>query len=444
MAETSSSSLLVDTSNTTVAAFKAIKDKTKNDKNLVFGRDDTIENTPVNKVKVKAWTQVDKKTHTYFHSLSIDKQVEDFMGTAELRCRYDSDLMGYWEPIRQSVVIYGTNRGNYKILFIGRVREVRQEGYEMCIVFQDYGWKFKQTVSQSYANDNVINKDGYTIMKIMFAALKIDSWVISPAAKTRLQQVGIDQDGNLVANKKKVEEMPDLLKRLKKSDPQKAINKYTVLNKVKESQVHNIKNINYTLKYEKPTPVMKKLASNGSSDFSAGKNIYSNTYSSPSSSSNTGGGGGSGGSTGSIGNSQAPSWVCSTVHDSDVNAAMQTIWAYNRGLTNDYSGALSTVQNYANNHPATYSSGVDDCLATLQKYSNRGDGSNAASTILGTANQVATRSGASKAVSNFVSSASNAVRNVVSSASNAIGGLINRGASMLQNAVGGLRSFLHI
>lgn len=442
MAETSSS-LLVDTSNTTVAAFKAIKDKTKHDKNLVFGRDDTIENTPVNKVKVKAWTQIDKKTHTYFHSLSIDKQVEDFMGTAELRCRYDSDLMGYWEPIRQSVVIYGTNRGNYKILFIGRVREVRQEGYEMCIVFQDYGWKFKQTVSQSYANDNVINKDGYTIMKIMFEALKIDSWVISPAAKTRLQQVGIDKDGNLVANKKKVEEMPDLLKRLKKSDPQKAINKYTVLNKLKESQVHNIKNINYTLKYEKPTPVMKKLASNGSSDFSAGKNIYSNTYSSPSSSSNTGGGGG-GGSTGSIGNSQAPSWVCSTVHDSSVNAAMQTIWAYNRGLTNDYSGALSTIQNFANNHPATYSSGVDDCLATLQKYSNRGDGSNAASIILGSANQAATRSGASKAVSNAVSSVGQAVSGAANYLVNQGKQAINTLANVGKSIVGGLRSFLHI
>lgn len=433
-----SSNPLVDTSNTTVAAFKTLKDKMNKDQNLVFGRDDTLENTPVNKVKVKAWTQTDKKTHTYFHSLSIDKQVEDFMGTAELRCRYDSDLMGYWEPIRQTVVIYGTNRGEYKILFIGRVREVRQEGYEMCIVFQDYGWKFKQLVSQSYANDNVLNKDGYTIMKIMFAALKIDSWVISPAAKTRLKQVGIDKDGNLVANKKKVEEIPDLIKRLKKSDPQKAINKYTVLNKVKESQVHNLKNINYTLKYEKKTPVMKKLASNGG-DFSAGKSVYSNTYSSPGSSSNTGGGAG-GGNGGSTGNSSAPNWVCDNISDSSLNAAMQTIWAYNRGLTNDYSGALSTIENYANNHPATYSSSVSTCLSTLQKYSNRGDGTNAASMIMGSANQVATRSGISQSVSEGISWASEAV-----------GGLINRGMNLVGqvaeaagNLVGGLRSFLHI
>ena len=434
-----SSNPLVDVSNTTVAAFKSIKDKENKDTNLVFGRDDTIENTPVNKVKVKAWTQVDKKTHTYFHSLSIDKQVEDFMGTAELRCRYDSDLMGYWEPIRQTVVIYGTNRGEYKILFIGRVREVRQEGYEMCIVFQDYGWKFKQLVSQSYANDNVIEKDGYTIMKLMFEALKIDSWVISPAAKTRLRQVGIDKDGNLVANKKKVEEMPDLIERLKKSDPQKAINKYTVLNKIKESQVHNLKNINYTLKYEKKTPVMKKISSNGG-DFSAGNSIYSNTYSSPGSSSNTGGGSGGGGNSSSSGSGQAPTWVCDNIRDSELNSAMQTIWSYNRGFTNDYGSALSVIENYANNHPATYSSTVTTCLSTLQKYSNRGDGTNAASMIMGSANQVANRSGVSQAVSNTISWASDAIGNLANQAQNIVGQAWNAAS----NFVGGLRSWLHI
>ena len=44
--------------------------------------DEAKKSSTVHKVKVKAWTQDDDQTHTYFHSLSIDVQVEDFMGTA--------------------------------------------------------------------------------------------------------------------------------------------------------------------------------------------------------------------------------------------------------------------------------------------------------------------------------------------------------------------------
>ena len=400
---------LVDVSNVTVAAYSRIKDKQKNDKNLIFGRDDTLDNSPVNKVKVKAWTQVDNQTHTYFHSLSIDKQVEDFMGTAELRCRYDSELMEYWEPIRQTVVIYGSNRGDYKILFIGRVREVRQEGYEMCIVFQDYGWKFKQLVTQSYANDNVINKDGYTIMKLMFEALKIDSWVISPAAKSRLQQVGIDEDGNLTLNKEKVEEMPDLLKRLQTSNPKDAINKWTVKNKAKESELHNIKNINYTLKYEKPTPVMKKIASEG--DFTSGKTIYANPYSSPTASGNTDGTGGSSASSGvsASGTPRPPSDLCSSIGNEAVISAMKLIWSYNRGYANDYSSARSTIINYATNSPQTYSSRAAPCLSTLSKYCSRSDGRNAAQLVKADADWAATKSGTSKAVGGAVVSTASTI-----------------------------------
>ena len=226
---------LIDTGNVTVNAFNAIKNKEKKDPNFLLGRDDTTSFKSTNfKVKVKAWTQVDNKTHTYFHSLSIDVNVEDFMGTAELKCPYDSDLMSYWEPIRQTVVIYGANRGDYKILFIGRVRGVKQDGYELVIEFQNYGWKFKQLVTQSYANDNVLKKNGYTIMRLMFEALKIDSWVISKSAKQRLKQVGINQDGNLTLNGKEIEKMPDLLKRLEASDPSKLVNKKSLNNKLRE------------------------------------------------------------------------------------------------------------------------------------------------------------------------------------------------------------------
>lgn len=397
----SSENPLLDLGTVTVSAFNIIKNKEKKGKSAILGVDDTLEKTPNKTACVYVYTPQDKQKHKYFHSLSIDKQVEDFMGTAELRCPFDSDLMEYWEPIRNYCIIYGSNQGeaNAKILFIGRVRGVKQEGYELVIQFQDPYWKFKQLVTQSYANDNVLNKDGYTIMRLMFAALKIDSWVISPIAKNRLKQVGFDQDGNLTLNKKQIEEMPDLLQRLKKSDPNKAINKWTVYNKIKESKEGNIKNINYTLKYEKPTPVMKKISSEGAANggYSAGKNIYSTNYGS-SSSSNGGGGSNESSGVSASGNPRPPNNLCSSIGNSQVIAAMKLIWSYNRGYANDYSSARSTIINYARNSPATYSSRGAPCLATLAKYCSRSDGRNAAQLIKNDADWTATQSGVSKTV----------------------------------------------
>lgn len=377
--KTNAQNPLIDTGNVTVNAFNAIKNKEKADTNFILGRDDkTTWKSPNFKVKVKAWTQVDNKTHEYFSSLSIDVNVEDFMGTAELTCPYDSDLMAYWEPIRQTVVIYGANRGDYKILFIGRVRGVKQDGYEMVIEFQNYGWKFKQDVPQSYAKDNVLNKDGYTIMRLMFEALKIDSWVISESAKQRLKQVGINEDGNLTSNGEEIKEMPDLLKRLQSSDPSKLVNKNTLNNKLREKYLHNLKHINYTLKYEKPTPVMKKIASQGS--YTSGGNIYENAYGSAS-------GGGAGGGAG--GGFSSGSAACPSSPSSDVSGALDTVFSYNRSQTNDYSGAKSAIVNYAQNNPDSYYSSVDGCLATMSKYTNRSDGGNAASDCMNAAREAA-------------------------------------------------------
>lgn len=402
---------LVDTGQVTVNAFNAIKNKEKVDKNFILGRDDkSLANSPNHTVKVKAWTQDDDKTHTYFHSLSIDCNVDDFMGTAELKCPYDSDLMKYWEPIRQTVVIYGTNRGDYKILFIGRVRELKQDGYELVITFQNYGWKFKQLVSQSYANDNVLNKDGYTIMRLMFEALKIDSYVISESAKNRLQEVGINQDGNLTLNGEELKEMPDLLERLQESDPSKLVSKDTLNNKLRESKLYNIKNINYTLKYEEPTPVMKKIASEG--NFTAGNTVYSNPYGSAS--------GSSGGTStdalakalqGGANCNSLPSIssVCPTCKDGGVCGALATILKFQRGCTNDYSGAKSTIVSFAKSHPSYYSYQARACLETMSKYVTRSDGTNGARDTLDAANNAAMFSGASKAVSGVISSTGNAV-----------------------------------
>lgn len=406
---------LVDIGSTTVSAFNIIRNHEKNDKKrMVLGIDDKPGYSPNKVVRVKVYTPQDKQEHKYFHSLSIDKQVEDFMGTAELRCPYDSDLMEYWEPVRNYCAIYGTNKSeaDYKILFIGRVREIKQEGYELVIVFQDYGWKFKQTISQSYANDNVLNKNGYKIMKLMFEALKIDSWVISESARNRLKQVGINSDGNLTVNKQEIEEMPDLLKRLKASDPSKFKHKYTVENKLKESKLKNIKNINYTLKYEKPTKIMKNIDSEGGG-FTGGNTIYSNPYSSAASAASNALGSigsvgsalGGAGSAFSAAASKAPSDLCSQISNSSVREAMKVIWAYNRGYTNSYSSAYNTIVNFATNSPKTYSSGgAQACLNTLQKYCPRRGGDNAAAATKSAADAAAQRSGAVKFVNNAASS----------------------------------------
>ena len=411
---------LIDTGNVTVNAFNAIRNKEKADENITLGKDDITPWTSPNfKVKVKAWTQVDKKVHTYFHSLSIDVNVEDFMGTAELKCPYDSDLMSYWEPIRQTVVIYGANRGDYKILFIGRVRGVKQDGYELVIEFQNYAWKFKQLVSQSYAKDNVFNKDGYTILRLMFEALKIDSWVISPSAKYRLKQVGINEDGNLTVNGKEIEEIPDLFKRIKSSDPRKVVNKDTLNNKLREKYLHNIKHINYTLKYEKPTPVMKKIASQGS--YSAGNTVYANPYGSAS-----GGSSGGGASDSEYKNSlnsgckdfPGVKSFCPNASSSQWGS-LETVWKYNRGCVNDYSGAKSGIVDFARTYASHYLSEVDPCLATMAKYTKRSDGGNAASDIRNEANAVAheqTKSGAQKWIENKTQDAMGALSGAVSTA----------------------------
>lgn len=426
----------LDISNTTVSAFNSIREEERKTKtNLrLLGRDDSTSYTsPKFKTKVRAWTKTDNQSHTYFHSLSIDVNVEDFMGTAELKCPYDSDLMEYWTPITQDVVIYGSNRGPEKILFIGRVRGVKQDGYELVIEFQNYGWKFKQLVTQSYANDNVLNKDGYTIMRLMFEALKIDSWVISDAAKARLKQVGINKDGNLTANGKEVKKIPDLLKRLEASDPSKYVNKNTLNNKLREKYLHNIDNINYTLKYEKPTPVMKKISSQGS--YSSGNNVYSNPYGSASS----GGGGSSSSKTdGGVGagtsNKKQDCYTldvkknCPGVYSS-MWPCMQQISAYNRDCTNEWQSCWKTVSNYASGpYSKYYSSGVSPCLKRIAKNLKRKDGNNIAKKLYihadGLANQ--RNNNVLRTVNNIGNQAANALKSGIDSVVNFVSPVVNQ------------------
>lgn len=277
---------LVDTSEVTTDAYIKLKDKglvTSTNPNKILGETDTQWYTSPNfKAQVYVYTPLDKQYHRYWTSMNIDVQVQDFMGTCELHAPYDSDLMAYWQPIAQICIVYGSNNGPAKVLFVGRVREVKQDGYECVVTLQNYGWKFQQDAPAKFVEDNVTNKDGLTILLNIFEILKIQGYTISENAQKRLKEVGINSDGNLTLNGKEIEEMPDLLDRLKslnKADMTTIMGKKVITEKEREDEISwaDVYNLNYTLRYSEPTAVMTQL--NNSSNYSAGSNVYSTNYS---------------------------------------------------------------------------------------------------------------------------------------------------------------------
>lgn len=243
---------------TTTEAYKQIMKNKNNDVRLGGNLKQSKDN--VYKSSVSVYTPYDGQYHTYWTSMSIDVNVTDFLQTCELTAPYSPDLMEYWTPITAYCRVYGRNKGEEKLLFIGRVRELYQSGYEFKMVLQSATWKLKQNATTSFVEDNVKGKDGYVIIKLILEALKFDSYYISPNAEKILRTVGIDENGELVKAGEVVEEAPDLLEYLKTSDPMGSITKDTLSNKLKESKVGNEENINYTLKYEEPTEVMKQIA----------------------------------------------------------------------------------------------------------------------------------------------------------------------------------------
>lgn len=275
---------LVDTSETTAEAYVALKNKgflSPNNTHVLGETDTKWYTSPVMKAEVYVYTPLDNQQHRYWTSMNIDVQVQDFMGTCELHAPYDSDLMAYWQPIAQFCIVYGSNNGPAKVLFVGRVREVKQDGYECVVTLQNYGWKFQQDAPAQFVEDNVTNKDGLTIIKNIFEVLKITGYTISENAAKRLKEVGINSDGNLTLNGEEVEEMPDLLDRLKaldKADMTQIMGKQVITEKAKEDELNwsDIYNLNYTLRYSEPTATMTQL--NDSSNYSAGNTVYSKTY----------------------------------------------------------------------------------------------------------------------------------------------------------------------
>lgn len=202
----------------------------------------------------------DAKEHTYFTDFSIDKDVDNYLHTCELRSPYHPDLESYWIPGVSIVEVFGGNDRATDLLFQGRVREVNQEGYEFVMIAQNEGWKLNQFLDKQLATDGVIGKDGETIIKMLLAALKITNYTIEPGAAAQLRLVSYDEDGNLKRGGEDIEQIPNLASRIAKMDVSKISKKSSIAIELAEDKRGNIKDINAALKYREFTPTMKKVA----------------------------------------------------------------------------------------------------------------------------------------------------------------------------------------
>ena len=358
---------------TTTEAYKQIMENKNNDVRLGGNLKQSKDN--VYKSSVSVYTPYDGQYHTYWTSMSIDVNVTDFLQTCELTAPYSPDLMEYWTPITAYCRVYGRNKGEEKLLFIGRVRELYQSGYEFRMVLQSATWKLKQNATTSFVEDNVKGKDGYVIIKLILEALKFDSYYISPNAEKILRTVGIDENGELVKAGETVEEAPDLLEYLKTSDPMGSITKDTLSNKLKESKVGNEENINYTLKYEEPTEVMKQIAATS---------VPVQTANPVSGSGGAGGGGGVSGGSGGASSSQKKTPNKDQQFKAKCHATSSSIQKilnliYNgikkkQAITEEYGRTLKTYkyQQAKNNktHETNYwtKDGLSNCVTWLKDY----------------------------------------------------------------------------
>lgn len=358
---------------TTTEAYKQIMENKNND--VRFGGNLKQSKDNVYKSSVSVYTPYDGQYHTYWTSMSIDVNVTDFLQTCELTAPYSPDLMEYWTPITAYCRVYGRNKGEEKLLFIGRVRELYQSGYEFKMVLQSATWKLKQNATTSFVEDNVKGKDGYVIIKLILEALKFDSYYISPNAEKILRTVGIDENGELVKAGETVEEAPDLLEYLKTSDPMGSITKDTLSNKLKESKVGNEENINYTLKYEEPTEVMKQIAATS---------VPVQTANPVSGGGGAGGGGGVSGGSGGASSSQKKTPNKDQQFKAKCHATSSSIQKilnliYNgikkkQAITEEYGRTLKTYkyQQAKNNktHETNYwtKDGLSNCVTWLKDY----------------------------------------------------------------------------
>lgn len=171
---------------------------------------------PIHPTGLKEYTYVytfkDDKIHKYFFAFDIDKDIDDPMGTATIKCHYMSKFKEYWSPIWTSVGILGgfyngNEHSDVGWLFIGRVKEINQVGDDLEIVLQDLGWKYNQICPQDFYKTKVLGQTAYNAYMNICKELGIPGIAIHQGV---LDQLKFDDKGELkYAGDKEVEKIPD-------------------------------------------------------------------------------------------------------------------------------------------------------------------------------------------------------------------------------------------
>ena len=123
------------------------------------------------KERIVVYTIPDKKYHYYFTSMEIDVDKNDILTTCTLTCPYDSSLMEYFSAGSMSLKVIG---GTFNVdnLFIGRVRACNQKNYEIELVCENIGWKFKMPMKSEFES-SLVGKNVEDVVKTIMKELKI-------------------------------------------------------------------------------------------------------------------------------------------------------------------------------------------------------------------------------------------------------------------------------
>lgn len=187
----------------------------------------------------------DDKVHKYFISFTMDADFDEIMTTATLTCPFSNELMEYWAPITTGVIVRG-GIFDYEDIFIGRVKEVKQEGYFLELTLQNLGSKFKEPADSDFINEYMANQPCVDVIKNIFDKLKMD-YIIKLDGIPDYMNYTYDENGSVLFNDAEVTEVPDIVKTvesIKKYDVNKDSSRFkeileakeNILNKLEEKQ----------------------------------------------------------------------------------------------------------------------------------------------------------------------------------------------------------------
>lgn len=173
---------------------------------------------------------VDKSVHNYFTECSIDLGKGDIMGTATLTAPFNNDDFKYWSPIRTGIVIRG-GVFDYEDIFVGVVREVRNEGYSIVLTIQNVGRKFKEPMDNTFLENFVKDQPCVEVIKSIFDKLHID-YSMDLIGIPDYESYEYDENGSVVFNGETVSRVPDLVDTIKMIGDFKIDNKISKYNEV--------------------------------------------------------------------------------------------------------------------------------------------------------------------------------------------------------------------